>query len=377
MRLAATPLIGGLIVLLAATPAVPAAGEPPQSPAVVLEATGGVTALPFAVTHPAAMPSAPVTVRLDRLDALTREAVELERTIDDLRAEQTALDSRLAVTSERVQRQRIEAEVAQARLAAARDVYGTRLVEIYKSFESDPITVLLGARTFGDFVSRGDLLTRLLSRHQDLLARALVAAVEAEHQESVLADLRTQDILLRQLLESRMASLSEALRRQKTLVDRLGEESRKVVFAQRRLDAATRSRWRASSIPIGTPIRKLAGSVLPYPFPFLVSEFHPQKYRGTGVRFTAVCSWYGNEFNGRPSASGQIFNQEDFTCASRTLPFGTRLALQRAGRAIVVVVTDRGPYIAGRDLDLSRSAAQALGFSGVEPIEAEFVNVDE
>jgi rare lipoprotein A len=61
------------------------------------------------------------------------------------------------------------------------------------------------------------------------------------------------------------------------------------------------------------------------------------------------------------------------TCASRTLPFGTWLALTRGGNRVIVVVTDRGPFIDGRDLDLSRRAARELGFSGVEPVHVEFV----
>ena len=138
--------------------------------------------------------------------------------------------------------------------------------------------------------------------------------------------------------------------------------------------AKSRQLWRASSRPLGVPIAKVPGTVEPYVgLTFLVAEGQPLSYRTTGQAFAAVCSWYGNEFHGRPSASGQIFNENDFTCASRTLPFGTRLALTRGERRIVVVVNDRGPFVAGRYLDLSKAAAQALGFSGVKEVRAEYV----
>jgi len=106
---------------------------------------------------------------------------------------------------------------------------------------------------------------------------------------------------------------------------------------------------------------------------FLVSAYMPLAYRSTDEAFGAVCSWYGNEFHGRGSASGQIFNENDFTCASKTLPFGTVLALTNGERRIIVYVNDRGPFVAGRDLDLSKAAAQALGISGVGRVQAQIV----
>lgn len=78
----------------------------------------------------------------------------------------------------------------------------------------------------------------------------------------------------------------------------------------------------------------------------------------------AVASWYGPGFAGRLTASGTVFDPEELTCAHRTLPFGTPLELVNLdnGMSVRVRVTDRGPFISGRDLDLSRAAASALGF---------------
>ena len=77
-----------------------------------------------------------------------------------------------------------------------------------------------------------------------------------------------------------------------------------------------------------------------------------------------VASWYGNEFAGRTTASGTIYRPSEMTAAHRHLPFGTRLLVGLKGKWIEVVVTDRGPYIKDRDLDLSEGAAEALGFRG-------------
>jgi rare lipoprotein A len=67
--------------------------------------------------------------------------------------------------------------------------------------------------------------------------------------------------------------------------------------------------------------------------------------------------------SGSLTASGEIFNQHGFTAASRTLPFGTRLYVinPATGRSVIVRINDRGPFVRGRDLDLARGAAAAIG----------------
>jgi rare lipoprotein A len=75
-----------------------------------------------------------------------------------------------------------------------------------------------------------------------------------------------------------------------------------------------------------------------------------------------VASYYGAE-SGTRTASGARFRPEGMTAASRTLPFGTRLRVCLRG-CVNVVVTDRGPFIKGRSLDLSRGAAVAIGLVG-------------
>jgi rare lipoprotein A len=83
----------------------------------------------------------------------------------------------------------------------------------------------------------------------------------------------------------------------------------------------------------------------------------------TGRSVTGIASWYGPGFNGRRTSSGSIYNQEDLTAASTLFPLGTQLAVTNLtnGRSVDVVVNDHGPYVAGRDLDLSHRAALVLG----------------
>lgn len=97
-------------------------------------------------------------------------------------------------------------------------------------------------------------------------------------------------------------------------------------------------------VPAGTEAR-----------PYLLRYFqmHPQ---------TGIASWYGPHEAGRKTASGTIFDPAKPTAAHRTLPLGTCLRVTRLqnDRAVVVAVTDRGPYVRGRIIDLSQAAAEAL-----------------
>jgi rare lipoprotein A len=76
-----------------------------------------------------------------------------------------------------------------------------------------------------------------------------------------------------------------------------------------------------------------------------------------------LASWYGRDFNGRPTASGEIFDMYGYTAAHRSLPFGTRVRVtnEANGSSVVVRINDRGPWVEGRILDLSYAAAKQLG----------------
>ena len=83
----------------------------------------------------------------------------------------------------------------------------------------------------------------------------------------------------------------------------------------------------------------------------------------TGDEFYYVCSYYGKKFHGRQTANGEIFDMNKLTCAHKTLPFNTKLEVTNEdnGKSVVVRVNDRGPFIKGRDLDLSKAAAEEIG----------------
>lgn len=78
---------------------------------------------------------------------------------------------------------------------------------------------------------------------------------------------------------------------------------------------------------------------------------------------TGIASYYGKRFHGRRTANGERFNMNAMTAAHKTLPFGTRVRVTnpRNGKSVVVRINDRGPFVRGRTIDLSRAAASRIG----------------
>jgi rare lipoprotein A len=90
-------------------------------------------------------------------------------------------------------------------------------------------------------------------------------------------------------------------------------------------------------------------------------------------------SWYGPGFHGQKTANGEVYDQNSFTAAHKSLKFGTLLKITnlKNSKSVVVRINDRGPYIHGRDLDLSKAAALELGMvrKGVAKIKVEEIKI--
>jgi rare lipoprotein A (peptidoglycan hydrolase) len=91
-----------------------------------------------------------------------------------------------------------------------------------------------------------------------------------------------------------------------------------------------------------------------------------------------LASWYGADFHGRRTASGKRYDMDAFTAAHKTLPFGTLLRVRNVetGKVALVEITDRGPFIRRRVVDLSRAAARYLGVS-VTPVEVDALTLGD
>lgn len=96
---------------------------------------------------------------------------------------------------------------------------------------------------------------------------------------------------------------------------------------------------------------------------------------------TSFASFYHDKFNGRKTASGDIFSNSKMTAANRTLPFGTKVKVTnlRSGKSVIVEINDRGPFHSSRALDLTKAAYKAIGDpkKGTMPVEYVIVNDDD
>lgn len=138
-------------------------------------------------------------------------------------------------------------------------------------------------------------------------------------------------------------------------------------IAQDALQATNRLRRQIGNAP---PLSQIEGAPQPQPQEIANRRIN-QLVRG-------LASWYGPGFQGRKTASGERFNQNEMTAAHRSLPFGTKVRVtnRNNGRSVVVRINDRGPFIGGRVIDVSAAAARSLGMvsSGVAPVTVEVLN---
>jgi rare lipoprotein A (peptidoglycan hydrolase) len=153
----------------------------------------------------------------------------------------------------------------------------------------------------------------------------------------------------------------------------LGQADRKLAQAPTSQTAASLQALRAPQWADGP--KAPTGSGLTEPIAQSNSDPARDRKMGQALEADYQASWYGPGFHGNLTANGEIFDQEALTAAHKDLPFGTQLRITNVatGQSVVVRVNDRGPYIDGRELDLSHGAAAAIGGTsmGVIPIQME------
>lgn len=98
-----------------------------------------------------------------------------------------------------------------------------------------------------------------------------------------------------------------------------------------------------------------------------------------GYREEGIASWYGDDFHGKATSSGEPYNMYGMTAAHKTLPLGTHVKVtnKTSGESIILRINDRGPFVAGRIIDLSYTAARKLGMigPGTVPVRVEAVRI--
>ncbi len=247
------------------------------------------------------------------------------RRLEVVRKRSAQIDAKLARTSAQLDDIVAEQSRAQDRLS-------TRVRSMYRAGDTGFVSVLMGASTFQEFVSRWELLTRMSSGDARMLRDLAVARSKAE---------RSSKSLLRLQAQSARA------------VDDVAAE----VARARKEFAASQAALRAYQS------RTAAAGKRPAP----ARRDSTQKLKGSGAWKTGVASHYGRTFSGR-GAGGERIGPYSMIVAHKTLPFGVLIEFEYGGRRAVARVADRGPRSAGRDFDLGPGVVRVLGFSGVHEV---------
>lgn len=332
------------------------------------------------VLSPSAHASDSVTDRRAEIKASESRIADLQKRLGGLIAEMNSIEGTYVATSARLGISYIRLKEAEADVVASRTAFNERARLAYKRGILPQASVLLKVQSLGELlgVSRflGGTLEADARAYEDLLAAQaglgeIRIAVESERMLIQTSAGRLDS--LREQIQSALESEQRVLLSAREELKRLEEARRRQSAAQRRssgVSAAVEARRAARQIELD---RKLA-ALLAWYAPGQGNEpFMPSKLKASGIVTGGLSSWYGPGFDGRRASSGATFRQEQLTAASLVLPFGTLLKVTYAGKSVVVVITDRGPYVDGRVLDLSMGAAQAIGLSGVKQVRMEIV----
>lgn len=343
-------------------------------------------------------------------------ADDLRAQRDDLAAQEASMGRDLARAEAALAAGRARLDQARARHRTALEGLERRLTGLYMTPDPSPVVEVLTGGDLDGAQAGLDLLEALGNRDRALVEDYRDSAVELRSAEAAIQ--RRKDRLVaarrqlgveRQIVSGRLAT---AIRRERV-----------VQRAATALTAAslTAGGGFAVTTPFGLPVAAAApgatgvgpaGSTRGLPASFLEDRSLPgdapvdaqsgdpvdsepvpagpastRAYPGIGVvgpaagapvetrlpTFTAVASWYGQGSTRERMANGDPYDPNAYSTASRTLRLGTMLRIGYGGRVVTVQVTDRGPYIRGRDLELSQAAAAALGLPGIGTVTAQIL----
>lgn len=130
--------------------------------------------------------------------------------------------------------------------------------------------------------------------------------------------------------------------------------------------------------PTSSPL-KTGGGVYKVGNPYQIAGIWYYPHEDDKYDSTGIASWYGPQFHGKPTANGEIFDQNALTAAHPTLPMPVlaRVTNLENGKSIIVRINDRGPFAAGREIDLSKRAAEQLDFMtrGTAKVRVQYVGL--
>ncbi len=296
----------------------------------------------------------------DEADRLSYEILELKARLRTAQSNREAMLAELASLDAEIASSEIEIAGLTSELEACQQAYDQSLRSLYKRGTVSEVEVILEARELDELWEDNAYFDRILASEMDTLERLKSKLNEV--------DLKRRDLRDRHARRQRMADA----------LDAEGLEGRIAVLQARlsEVDASLRSFGSGGGARNAPAEQPAQGWTVPAPGQLLdrVPVMPPlSDFERTGMIYSGYTTSYGEDFHGRPTASGVTYNMYDFTCAHRTFPFGTWLLVTFGGRQTIVQVNDRGPFVPGRVLDLSFGSAQSIGLDGVQWTEFEIL----
>jgi rare lipoprotein A len=307
----------------------------------------------------------------DDLDAIRKQLADANAKTARVLNELKSLDSKIfgvnrsiakdekevGATESRIRGAEAHIREIDARIATVRKSANVRAVRMYKNGPGSILAPLFTSTTLTDLSKLGMFWESLAEKYTRTLDEAARLRKQRDEEKAALATTVKN-------LESRVKSLDaqraglKANREQRTRsLQDLKVAIQAAMDAEKKVLAA-----RAAAIKKPAPGPCTPGlAARDQRLAALLEWISPARLGPTGVVTTGDASWYGPGFDGCRSASGATFRASQLTAASISLPLGTFLKVSNGGRSVTVVITDRGPYAAGRVLDLSQAAAQAIG----------------
>lgn len=307
-----------------------------------------------------------------------RKIAELELRLSRLLSEMAAVEQQFDGASGRYGASYLEAQVAEARADEARRAFNFRARQAYKRGGGIPqASLLLGVETLPQLLSVARYLGSSM-RADELAYQRLVEATHAVEGRREVLSTERRDLTeasarleaIRAEIQTALGSEQQVLAGAKSELARLEAQRRARVAGSGTVSPGVEARRAARQVELD---KKLAVVLAWYAPGYGPEPFMPPQFRPTGIVTTGLSSWYGPGFDGRRAASGCTYRMTQLTAASVVLPFGTFLKVSMGAKSVIVVITDRGPYVPGRVLDLSLAAAQAIGLTGVKQVRMEIV----
>ncbi len=294
-------------------------------------------------------------------DRLAYEILELRARLRTAEAERSTLLDELSKLDAAISASEAEIDELAVELEECREAYGMSLRSMYKRGDVSELEVILGAREIEEVWEDTAYFDRILKSEVDSLGLLEEKITELDMKRRELRDRRAKRERMAESLDTESME-----RRIAELQDRLSEVDAGIRAMNgggpARRQPATQAPEQGWAVPAPGELLQRVPAMPP------LSDFDR-----SGIVYAGYTTSYGEDFHGNSTASGVTYNMYDFTCAHRTLPFGTWLLVTFRGNQTIVQVNDRGPFVPGRVLDLSFGSAQSIGLDGVQWTEFEIL----